>query len=420
MAPPKGVLLAHTDFPLYVVQSLDDKHFIVGGGGGQAKTGIPNAIEVYKISPAVNGGDVSAVSICRHDTGIRAVMNCHSYYDGRHHHLATGEDELCQTYSVKYKVISQNDGAKGQSENVRQRKPESSDSAGSEQKSSIEQSKKQLTFQIEELKSVVTDFSSDGGFQKCVKFAPKYSSLATGGADGFLRLWNYPELTKLWEVQAHKNEIDDIDFSPDGTKIVTISRDKNGSVWSVKDGKKVIDLVWNQSNASSYRFRCCRYGLIEGKKDKFNLYSVNIPVTRSSTSHCYVSLWDANKYILKKTVKAGTDAISAFDVSPDGIFLGVGSISGNISVYISFSLQRMYHVKEAHSIFVTGLDFLPASEATRAVTGDFNYNLVSISADNTVRLHQSPERSSYSPMLVIVGVFAIIFLLFYLMAELGI
>ena len=44
MAPPKGVLLAHTDFPLYVIQSLDDKHFIVGGGGGQAKTGIPNAI----------------------------------------------------------------------------------------------------------------------------------------------------------------------------------------------------------------------------------------------------------------------------------------------------------------------------------------------------------------------------------------
>ena len=41
-------------------------------------------------------------------------------------------------------------------------------------------------------------------------------------------------------------------------QIVTISRDKNGSVWAVKDGKKVIDLVWNQKTASPYRFRCCR------------------------------------------------------------------------------------------------------------------------------------------------------------------
>ena len=69
--------------------------------------------EIYKISPPVDGGDVSGASICRHDTGGRAVMNCASFYDGRHHHLATGEDELCQTYSVKYKVISQTDGGKG-------------------------------------------------------------------------------------------------------------------------------------------------------------------------------------------------------------------------------------------------------------------------------------------------------------------
>lgn len=44
MAPSKGVLLAHTDFPLYTVRSLDERHFLVAGGGGQAKTGIANAI----------------------------------------------------------------------------------------------------------------------------------------------------------------------------------------------------------------------------------------------------------------------------------------------------------------------------------------------------------------------------------------
>ena len=43
MAPTQGVL-AQADFPLYAVQALGSTHFLVAGGGGQAKTGVPNAI----------------------------------------------------------------------------------------------------------------------------------------------------------------------------------------------------------------------------------------------------------------------------------------------------------------------------------------------------------------------------------------
>jgi len=55
--------------------------------------------------------------------------------------------------------------------------------------------------------------------------------------------------------------------------------------------------------------------------------------------------------------------------------------------------QKLYYVKEAHSIFVTGLDFLPTSEGTKAVTGHQDFTMLSISADNTVRVHQEPTRS---------------------------
>lgn len=43
-APVKGDLLARSDFPLYTVKALDERHFIVAGGGGAAKTGVVNAI----------------------------------------------------------------------------------------------------------------------------------------------------------------------------------------------------------------------------------------------------------------------------------------------------------------------------------------------------------------------------------------
>jgi len=40
----KGVTLAATDFPLYTFRMVGDRHFLVAGGGGAAKTGVPNAI----------------------------------------------------------------------------------------------------------------------------------------------------------------------------------------------------------------------------------------------------------------------------------------------------------------------------------------------------------------------------------------
>jgi prolactin regulatory element-binding protein len=33
-----------TNFPLYAVDVLDQSHFLVAGGGGAAKTGVPNCM----------------------------------------------------------------------------------------------------------------------------------------------------------------------------------------------------------------------------------------------------------------------------------------------------------------------------------------------------------------------------------------
>ena len=50
MAPVKGDLLARSDFPIYLVNSLGERHFLVAGGGGSAKTGVANAIVSCKNS----------------------------------------------------------------------------------------------------------------------------------------------------------------------------------------------------------------------------------------------------------------------------------------------------------------------------------------------------------------------------------
>ncbi len=43
MAAPAS-LVDTTNFPLYTVNTIGDDHFLVAGGGGASKTGVPNAI----------------------------------------------------------------------------------------------------------------------------------------------------------------------------------------------------------------------------------------------------------------------------------------------------------------------------------------------------------------------------------------
>lgn len=44
----RGDLAAKVNYPLYAIRMLTDRHFIVAGGGGAAKTGVKNGfVSIY-------------------------------------------------------------------------------------------------------------------------------------------------------------------------------------------------------------------------------------------------------------------------------------------------------------------------------------------------------------------------------------
>ena len=60
-------------------------------------------------------------------------------------------------------------------------------------------------------------------YQKVVKISPLDGKfMATGGDDGILRIWTFPDLNQVKDLEAHEKEIDDIEFSPDQTKVCTL------------------------------------------------------------------------------------------------------------------------------------------------------------------------------------------------------
>jgi len=69
-----------------------------------------------------------------------------------------------------------------------------------------------------------------------VRFSPDGKTLAAGGADGSLRVFETGSGKLRWKADPHADWITDIAFSPDGERLVTASRDKSCRVFQVATG----------------------------------------------------------------------------------------------------------------------------------------------------------------------------------------
>ncbi|KAL1441108.1 hypothetical protein MTO96_008850 [Rhipicephalus appendiculatus] len=429
MAPPKsGELLARVNFPLYSINVITERHILVAGGGGKSRTGIPNKIEIYELVPTKT--TCKAEPVTRYPTGDCAIMNSTVFFHkGRKSFaLAAGADEHCQMYTMRYCLLEDCREEDGDTRSERGKRLQSgerhcqrrgardADSAKTEPDTNANSVR--IGFSIRPDTSFQTDFSTkQEPFQKVVRFAPETEVLFTGGADGCLRAWKYPQYKMIYKVQAHEDELDDLCISPDENKVVTVSRDGHGYVWDALDGKQVCELTFVPPGNSSekYIFRACRFGIVEGDKSNYRLFTISNPVVRKKpASRCYLTKWDLRRQALEKIQPMGTDVLSSLAVSEDGRFLGIGHLSGTVEVYIAFSLQRLYRAEHAHNIFVTGLEFLKSCDETRRLAGNYDASLISISVDNHIVAHHIPYPATMGLaglLIVLVGVIFIVYLL---------
>lgn len=84
-------------------------------------------------------------------------------------------------------------------------------------------------------------------------------NIFVGGTDGHVKLWKFPSLQPSHVLKAHKKEIDDIDFSPCESYLVSIAKDGIAVLWDYVKGKEVRRLTWNQPEGSKYLYKRCRY-----------------------------------------------------------------------------------------------------------------------------------------------------------------
>ncbi|XP_025117168.1 prolactin regulatory element-binding protein isoform X2 [Bubalus bubalis] len=354
--------LYRAPFPLYALRVDPSAGLLIAaGGGGAAKTGIKNGVHFLQLEQI--NGRLSASLLHSHDTETRATMNLALAGNI----LAAGQDAHCQL--LRFQIHQQKGKNKAEKAGSKEQGPrQRKGAAPAEKKSGAETHQEGVEFSVENLHQVQTDFSRDP-LQKVVCFNHDNTLLATGGTDGCVRVW----------------------------KLVTVGWDLKASVWQ-KD-QLVTQLHWQENGPTfsntPYRYQACRFGQVPDQPAGLRLFTVQIPHKRlRQPPPCYLTAWDGSTFLPLRTRPCGHEVISCLSVSESGTFLGLGTVTGSVAIYIAFSLQRLYYVKEAHGIVVTDVAFLPEKGRGPELLGSHETALFSVAVDSRCQLHLLPSRRS--------------------------
>jgi len=392
--------IAQCSIPAYVIKHLGLRHFLVAGGGGAAKTGVKNEIQLFlltynQFSALASQNDVPELRARLTET-IDTGSSCNSNSDVLELDqngvflLAFGQDENCAIYKTNGYHL------KGEEDEV--------------------ESPSRLTLNLQPVQRINTD-QAENGYQKTVRFdrsGLKPLRLATGGIDGHVRIWNVNDLVDngepdsqislLNEFHLNGSEVNDLDFSFCGTTLATITN-KEALFWDIDKGTSLV-LPTPEKVGSNFKVRSIRFTTL-GRK---NIVFAAAYQQRQSTSkqNSYISLWSFNRergtFNMVNLYQIQKDAISTMSVSPgDSAFIACGGMEGNLYCFETENLQCVYMASKCHNSFVTSVDFLPNREVLRNINDprvppialpgpgcDAMISLISLSVDQTVKLHTVP------------------------------
>ncbi|XP_063867968.1 prolactin regulatory element-binding protein-like [Scylla paramamosain] len=438
--------------PSYAVVAVGGRHVVVGGGGGSAKTGVKNQFDVFELYH--NGSQTVGERVLSYEVGDYCITNMVAWPGAITAAttvktapvitLAMGLEEKCVIMklkptlrTVKKEEITLQQSSKGKDKGhaggfLRKRRiSEKSAEEGSTEKEEVSEEKKRrrsinttlrgtkyFTFDVEKLSSTETVFKNaleEETYQKCCGISPDYKFLVTGGTDGYLRVWSLPDMKKERQIKAHEKEVDVLDIKPDCKQVVSVCKPTyECCVWNLKDGSKLTHVVL-QTNGVRYKCFRAKYGIVEGSIQKARLFTISNPVG-GTKKPAIVAKWCGKTYKQERT-KSLAGTLSSLALSDNGQYLATGTMGGSIYILIAFSLQQLLVVEEAHSMFITGLEWLPTqNKVSQMVRGYSDASVLSISCDNSLKIHHIP-RPGMVPVWVVAILATVVLCFAFLLAN---
>jgi WD40 repeat protein len=214
---------------------------------------------------------------------------------------------------------------------------------------------KQVNFARADLAKSV--FTEDLSVTPAVAFSPTGKLLATGDADGAIRLWQVADWKKLLTLKGHTNWIWSVMFNPDGSVLASASDDKTVRLWDTRSGE-------------------CRCILPHTHRIWSVAFSPDGKTIASGSEDSTVKLWHWQTGECYQTLFGHTNWIRSIAFSPDGKTLASGSVDCTVRLW-DVGTGECIKTLQGHTTQVWSVAFSPDGE------------MLASSSDRTVKLWQT-------------------------------